>query len=216
MSKRSAEWIDRLKRLRATLPEKADKTTEVTMEEMGHKGFRWAGIVVLVGGVIFSIYLYKSRFRYGLSRSLLVDLFLSFFLDSSVKLELKVGPEKIAEALRNFSSVFTVLLAFQSAVFLMLPLARKQLVPPKALCLGLFSMLCFFVGLFWTLINVEATLLGGVPIELWHFSFLMILLSTGTALTLFLIDAILTGSANSKRSDADGIQKGDTLEKNCR
>lgn len=121
-----------------------------------------------------------------------------------MKLELKVGPEKIAEALRNFSSVFAVLLAFQSTVFPVLLSARKQLLSPKVLGLGLGSMLCFFIGLFLTLINVEVALLGGVLVDPWQFSFLIFLLSTGTALTFFLIGDIVE---HSKRSDEDSVQE---------
>lgn len=195
--KRSAERIDRLKRLRAILLDKTYKDVEVTLQIIGRRGFRYAGMAVFWGGIVLSIYLYKSRFRYGLSRSLLADLFLSFFHESGLKVELKVGPEKIVDVLRNFSSAFAVLLAFQFTGFSIVLSTAKQRLSPRALGFGLCSLLFFIVGFFWTPIDIQTALFGGVAIEPWYFSALMILLSIGTAFTLFLIQAILDSSEKS-------------------
>lgn len=213
--KRNAKRIDFLKGLRAVLLEKTCKETEVTVEIIGRRGFRYAGIAVFWGGIVLSIYLYKSRFRYGFSRSLLTDLFLSFFHESDFKAELKVGPEKIVDVLRNFSSAFAVLLAFQFAGFSIVLSTAKQQLPSRTLGFGLCSLLVFIVGFFWTLIDIQTALYGGVPIEPWHFSALMILLSTGTAFTLFLLQAILDSSGTSRSSHEDRVQKENPIEKNC-
>lgn len=62
MSKRSAKWIDILKKLRATLENSQGNENDNGSD--GSQGFSVADIVVLVGGVIFSIYLaYGSGMR---------------------------------------------------------------------------------------------------------------------------------------------------------
>src|SRR5437016_4787996 len=129
------------------------------------RSFQIAAWVVLIGGVGLSVYLACSRFRSG----------------DGLVAELKVSPEKMVAVLRDFITVFAVLLAFQAAAFFWV-LSTKQLSQGN-LHLSLASALVFLVGLFWALTDIAVGLIGGVSLAPWHFSVLMVLLTVGISLT---------------------------------
>ena len=143
------------------------------------RAFFVVGWVVLVGGVGLAGYLYMSRFRFG----------------DGLTAEFKPTPEKMVSVLRDFTTLFAVLLAFQSAAFFgVLSLTAKQ-PSARVLYLGLASLLVFFMGLFWTLTDIAVGMIGGVSLPSWHVSFLMTLLTVGTALTLFLVGEVVRNSS---------------------
>src|SRR5437016_5784536 len=91
--------------------------------------------------------------------------------------------------LRDFITVFAVLLAFQTAALFWV-LSTRQLAG-GVVHLGLASALVFFVGLFWTLTDIAVGVIGGVALAHWHFSALMIMLTTGVASAMFLVACVL-------------------------
>ena len=146
------------------------------------RAFEIAGGIVLVGGIALAWYLSISRFRFG----------------DGVVAELKASPEKMVAVLRDFITVFAILLAFQSAAFIGVVSMRGGWLSQGMVYLGLFSGLVFLVGLFWTLTAIAVGSIGGVPLHPWHFSALMMLLTIGVALTLFLL-----GQVTRAASDVD-------------
>ncbi len=126
-----------------------------------------------------------------------------FYREGEVTLELHAGRDSMLTVLRDFVSVFSVLLAFQTAALfgwsLALPREMSRLSVRYAVC----SVLIFFWSLFWTLYTLVAAMVGGHQVLTWQPWALMVLLTVGTALMLFLIDEVVEGAkARDRRSES--------------
>lgn len=149
------------------------------------RAFKWAGLAVLLVGlglVYWVLYAPIHDEGGGLTLKLLADR------------------HTMIGVVRDFTTVFAVLLAFQSTALFGWSFAAPGQISTRAVCYGVGSALTSFAGLFWSLAAIEVAVLGGNDVPRWLPAVLMALLVVGTALVFFLIDTVLDDRARPQRS----------------
>jgi hypothetical protein len=138
------------------------------------QSFRIAAVVVLLSGPILAYVLHYSDFGFG----------------EGVVVQLLPGPEKMTSLMGSFITAFAILLPFQTAA-LFWTLSRGHHVSQSKGWFCVVAELTLFGGLLWAFTANALALIGGVPLARWNFTLLMIVLTSGIALTLFLVSAVL-------------------------